>query len=538
MKPKAGKLCATWLLAVILLASCSSRETIPTPLSPIPTSPPPTQTETQIPDPTPSVTPLSPAPPTPSHTSTPQQPSLPAFEPSDCRFEVASPNPIECGFLLVPENREVPDSPQIRIHVAIFKSNHPSPKPDPVIYVAGGGGVDQLGSAEYYLNQVGNAILQERDFIMYNQRGSHRNKPSLVCPDLTNLYWELAAQGLDPHSKADRRIEVRLECHDDLQAKGIDLAAYNTVETAADIRDLLIALGYDQVNLYGTSSGTRTILTVMRNHPENIRSVILDSVYPPQVGLYSTVSLSVDRVFSLLFDNCIEQPECSRKYPDLEESFYQLIDELNANPASIELSRGTIPVNGTMFMEALWLSFYSVNDIALVPERIDWARQDVFTGMKPWLESLLSDSGTFMAMGFEWSMMCNEETPFESYQLGREQAVGLPPQVAAYFDSYYEFTLCESWQSGQADPVEDTPVVSTIPALVLAGLWDPVTPPRWSQLAAETLSRHFYYEFPGLSHGIIRSNACGLDIGLQFINDPLTAPDATCMDGVPGIVFK
>ena len=266
--------------------------------------------------------------------------------------------------------------------------------------------------------------------------------------------------------------------------------------------------------------------------------MILDSVYPPQVNLYSTVSLSVARVLSRLFENCAAQPECNQNYPDLEGDFYQLVDDLNANPTQLGLSRGSILVTGDLFMEALWLSFYSVNDIALAPGRINYARQGDFSGVKSWLESMLSDSGTFMAMGFEWSMMCNEEIPFESYEAGRELAADLPPQIATYFDSYYEFNLCKSWQAGRADPVENTAVVSDIPALVLAGGYDPVTPPEWSRVAAETLRNHFFFEFPDLSHGIMRSNACGLEIGLQFLDDPTKEPDGNCIQQIPEIKYK
>ncbi len=143
-----------------------------------------------------------------------------------------------------------------------------------------------------------------------------------------------------------------------------------------------------------------------------------------------------------------------------------------------------------------------------------------------------------MAMGFEWSMMCNEEVPFESYELGRSVAAELPSQIGEHFDSYYEFTLCESWQAGQADPVENTAVVSDLPALIFAGGFDPVTPPEWSRLAGETLSKHYYFEFSTLSHGIMRSNSCGLNIGLQFLNDPTTEPDASCINALPPLDFK
>src|SRR5690606_39073830 len=70
-------------------------------------------------------------------------------------------------------------------------------------------------------------------------------------------------------------------CHADLTAQGIRLNAYTSAENAADIADLRVALGYEQVNLYGISYGTRLALTIMRDHPQGIRSVVLDSVYPP-----------------------------------------------------------------------------------------------------------------------------------------------------------------------------------------------------------------------------------------------------------------
>jgi pimeloyl-ACP methyl ester carboxylesterase len=256
------------------------------------------------------------------------------------------------------------------------------------------------------------------------------------------------------------------------------------------------------------------------------------------VDYYSSFGVNVDRVFSLLFDACAADAECSQQTPDLEEAFYQLVDDLNANPATVELSRGPVPISGDLLMHALWWSFYSANDIALAPGRIHWARQGVFTGLVPWLESTLSDSGTSMAEGVAWSLMCNEETPFESYALGREKAAGLPPQIAAYFDSYLAFTLCEAWQSGEASPEENMAVASDIPALVLAGEYDPVTPPAWSRLAAETLSAATYYEFPALTHGVMRSNACGLEIGVRFLQDPRSEPDASCLADLPALDIK
>ena len=86
--------------------------------------------------------------------------------------------------------------------------------------------------------------------------------------------------------------------------------------------------------------------------------------------------------------------------------------------------------------------------------------------------------------------------------------------------------------------MEDQPVVSQLPALILSGEYDPITPPAWGRLAAETLDHSFFYEFPGIGHGVMRSNECGLEIGLSFLDHPTVAPDATCIDGLTGPEFN
>jgi hypothetical protein len=89
--------------------------------------------------------------------------------------------------------------------------------------------------------------------------------------------------------------------------------------------------------------------------------------------------------------------------------------------------------------------------------------------------------------------------------------------------------ICEIWPSGQAGTIETEPVRSDIPTLLLAGEYDPYTPPSWSKQAAETLDHSFFYEFPGIGHGPVRHSQCARDIVLAFLADPMTEPDASCI---------
>jgi metal-dependent hydrolase (beta-lactamase superfamily II)/pimeloyl-ACP methyl ester carboxylesterase/Tol biopolymer transport system component len=462
--------------------------------------------------------------------------SLPTFEAAECQFQHDTSHRVECGYLLVPEKHSQPDNGRtVRLHVAIFKSTSPRPKPDPVIYLSGAG--NQLDSHDRYLYAGGDDILRDRDYIMYNQRGARYSDPTVDCRDLTGLAWGLAGTDLISKESDDKFVERLRDCHNDLLAQGIDLTAYNTVENAADVNDLRAALGYEQFNLYGTSYGSRLALTVMRYYPGTVRSAILDSVFPPDVNLFSDDATNIHRAFQQVLETCAADATCSEEYPGLELTFYKTIDDLNADPVSVPLDLGTVLVDGDLFLTALYLKLFSAGSVPRVPRWIDRASQRRFDDqITRTFESVMDWGGA--GLGTFWSVHCNEEISFDSYDSSRAKGSSLPPQIGNVFDRYMDFAVCEFWQSGLAGPVENTPVASDIPSLILAGQFDPVTPPAWGMRAAETLSNSFFYQFPGLSHGIMRSDDCGLSIGLQFLADPATRPDASCIDALPVPEFE
>jgi pimeloyl-ACP methyl ester carboxylesterase len=507
----------------------------PTPVTPTPTP----VTPTPLPSPTPSPTPEPSATPTlapsPTATSTAEPLALPAFVPGKCRFQSAEA--AECGDLIVLEDRANPAGPTVSLHVAIFRSHDPNPAPDPVIYLMGGGGGDALGAADYYLSAVGNAIRAHRDFIMYNQRGTRRNEPYLGCPGEVAFRKELAAQALS-REEEDARTEAFLrDCRDALLAQGVDLSLYNSVTNAADADDLRRALGYEQVNYYGTSYGTRLGLTILRYHPEGARSVILDSVFPPQVDYPSDAIASfvdsVDRVFAA----CAADAACSARYPDLEATFYRTIDALEADPGSIVIDRRPVVVDADVFLDAIYLALHPASALPDVPYAIRSAAEGDFRPLRWAIESLQAYSEG-VATGVYYSSFCRDEVGFDSYAHSREVAAGYPPEWAAYFDLASFFRTCGFWGAGAADPQENQAVVSDVPALIFAGHFDPITAPAWGRLAAETLSRSYFYEFPNMGHGVMRADPCALRIGLHFLDDPQTEPDASCLSELTLPTFR
>jgi pimeloyl-ACP methyl ester carboxylesterase len=255
---------------------------------------------------------LAQATPPPPTATAPQRTSYePVFEKARCKPSFPPGYDIECGYLVVPEDRSQPDTRTVHLHVAIFHSENPDPAPDPVIHLVGGPGVSLLDASRFYLQAGGDRILDSRDYILFNQRGTRYAGPSLECPGQLQFGLELAEQQLNWQEREAREIEFLLECQEFLLDEGTNLAAYNSVENAADVADLRRALGYDQVNLYGISYGTKLALEIMRDHPEGIRSVILDSVYPLQVDINQEIASSAHRAFTTLFEGCASDAGCN-----------------------------------------------------------------------------------------------------------------------------------------------------------------------------------------------------------------------------------
>jgi pimeloyl-ACP methyl ester carboxylesterase len=528
------------LFAGILgLFSACSQEQGPEAAAPTKTSLPistisPPATSGDIPRPTPTMT-------DEQHRFLESNGYLPVFEPAECRMDLPDGYAAECGDLILPEDRSLPDGNQVYMHVVIFNSRSENPLPDPLIYLTGGGGGNELDNTLSYLDDGMDAILDQRDFIMYNQRGAKYSTPYLVCRGESSLMQNLFSGDYARDEINFAVLDFFTDCHNNLVGRGLDLNKYNTAVNADDFNDLRIALGYEKVNIYGTSYGSGLALAILRSYSEHIRSAIIDSVYPPQVWFYSEYGTNANRAFQRIFEACESDEDCSQRYPDVETVMYQVADELNANPRQFSTGAWDTPVltyNGSDFLNALYYYPY-LSMPGLLPKVVYDAADGDFRMVDNLMPHVLAvvPSDT-IAAGVQFSILCREESSEEAYDLMLDLNSQLTPQLGAAMDLTTSFEICEAWDIDPAEEWENAPVVSDVPSLVFAGEFDPITPLEWAQMAADTLSKHFLYVMPGRGHGIMRSDPCGLEIGLQFLDDPTSEPDSSCIAEMPGIVFE
>jgi pimeloyl-ACP methyl ester carboxylesterase len=461
-------------------------------------------------------------------------PQTETFEMADCMFTL--PEGVEegidvvCGYVTVPEQHAVPDGPTIKLAVVIIKSKESPVEADAVFFAQGGPGGSTIDA--YATTLLDSSLRADRDLVLFDQRGTYYSEPSLVCTEIMDITIETLDQNLSSEESDRLFMQALRDCQTRLKAKGINLSAYNSLENAADIASIRSALGYEQINLYGVSYGTLLALHTMRLYPEILRSVVIDSVVPTQRNFVLEAPRSEDRAFTTLFESCKTDKHCNRAYPNLEEVFFKLVDQFNKTPAKITLTDPTSQevypaiLNGDGFQAAVFQMLYSSEIIPMLPRLIYDIRDGKYAIFETFY-SLLTFNYT-MSYGMYYSVLCAEDADFT---LSEYNLSGLHPQIVESETDSAKFLLdtCQMWNVDYLGPQLDEPVQSNIPTLILTGYYDPITPPEYARQAAETLPNSYLVEFPDGGHGELNSSDCADGIFLQFIANPNTPPDTSCL---------
>ena len=329
------------------------------------------------------------------------------------------------------------------------------------------------------------------------------------------------------------------KCRNDLEDIA-DLSAYNSAESAADVRDLRTALGYDEVNLWGGSYGTRLGLEVMRRYPEGIRSVVLDAVYPPDVDLYVSAPANFRRALERLFESCAANRVCNQAHPDLRNVFFETVERLDEHPEIREIKN---PLTGETYearMDGntlLGLTFQLLYDSKLrylLPQQIYAASQGDYSDLDRIRGALIARMD-LSSRGMMFSVQCNEEIAFSSVEEFRDEVRRFPDVNGIYEDSVIgelAYLLCQDWKAGHADAEANQAVTSLVYTLVMSGEFDPVTPPEWGYKAAKTLENAYVYEYPGVGHGASGVDGCPRQMLRAFWEDPTRPPEDDCIEGM------
>jgi len=432
---------------------------------------------------------------------------------------------VKCGKLQVLENYNKVDGDKITINFVVLPAIDNSDDKTPLMFLAGGPGqaAAELASG---LTNVFYEVRKTRDLILVDQRGTGASHP-LQCEDA-------AEQNVYALTPEDFSVQDIKDCLINLTG---DLSQYNSENAIRDFDAVRLALGHQQINIYGGSYGTRAGLVYMRMFPESLRSVVLDSVGPIEVpiGLFGQSSA---RSFNLLLTNCQNEPSCQQAFPQLEQEFQTLLARLEKAPEKVNIAHprlGTqtkFVISKAKLLGTIRSQLYSVATRTLVPLVIHQA----FLGNYMPLAGLIAqtEGGQGIYIGLLFNITCNEDYPrisITDFERDANNDFGGD-------DSHFGFKIaCPLWPKYHPSDAFYKPVTVDIPTLILSGDLDPVTPPSNGEYSANSLPNNHHIVVKNAAHTVAMST-CASDLINEFLTSlkPKTL-DESCLADVPNESF-
>ncbi len=431
-----------------------------------------------------------------------------------------------CGRLEVPENPDDPDGRAISLHVAVASASDPQPEADPLFFFAGGPG--QAASETWpMIRGPLRGINKTRDIVMIDQRGTGGSN-KLQCPseEMTDLD---AAIDFDEMSRMAR------ECLQDLDA---DTRFYTTTIAAGDVNAVRQAMGYDTINIMGVSYGTRAAQVYLREFPDTVRSVVLDSVVPMQLALGQEHAPMLDVAVGRVLDACAADSACRHQFADPRRALDALMADLRQSPRDITIINPvtgiaeSLTVSAEILAVAVRFLSYSSESQAVLPLLLhEAATQGRLDRLATQAMMVIGDLNEVIARGMELSVMCAEDYPFMNFGadysdtlIGNLMLEGIDAQ-------------CREWTTGDVPDDFHEPVTTDLPVLLLSGERDPVTPPEYAARVAEGFPNSVNLVAGGQAHSVLR-NVCLQDVTTAFIEaGSVDALDTSCVDDIDGSPF-
>ncbi len=416
----------------------------------------------------------------------------------------------ECGRLAVPENPAAPHGRQIELRVAVVPAISTRKSPDPLFVLAGGPG---MAATSFYTSvaPVFGLIRRDRDIVLVDQRGTGGSN-ALDCESSEEDLYESSTADI---VAATERCLRMLGAH-------ADVRFYTTSLAIRDLDLVRAALGYERINLYASSYGTIVAQDYLRRFPDRVRSVILDGVVPPQLVLGATSALDAQSALSSIFSRCARQPDCHARFGDPAQTYGQVRDELAAHPVWVDLTDPTsgepyrLQFTNYQLAMVLRLASYTPELAALLP--LDLHEAGASGNFAPLAgQFLLIDRvyGDAIAEGMNDTVVCAEDVPYYRVDAAERAELAKTFLGTSQLDGLQ--AICRIWPHGPVDPDFHQPLHTDVPALLLSGGNDPITPPRYAAQAARGFSHSLSLVIPGFGHGQL-TDPCMARIMAQFVD--------------------
>jgi pimeloyl-ACP methyl ester carboxylesterase len=403
----------------------------------------------------------------------------------------------------VAEDPSAPSGRTIDLRITVLPAEGGEARPDPLVFLAGGPGE---GAIDTFLRVAPafDRIRLLRDVVLIDQRGTGGSHP-LRC-------------GTPPSDDPEEGKRFAEQCLARLDA---DPRQYTTPRAVEDLEHVRSALGYERLDLYGASYGSRVALTYLSAHPARVRAAILDGVVPGDRVLGPELAKTGARALDAIFERCASDPSCGSAFPAVRAELRDLLERLGRHPVEVVVphprsGRPTeVRLRRDRVAQVIRLMSYASETSALIPLLIHQSARGDFRALAAHSLLFEAEIARAIADGMAASVVCTEDAPF----WGATSSAAVDPELERLR------LVCGLWPRGA--PVAKGPVESGAPVLLLSGEDDPVTPPSEAARAARTLSRSVSVVARGQGHVVVASPCIGA-LASAFIEDPGAPLDVAC----------
>ncbi|MCD7099046.1 alpha/beta fold hydrolase [Stenotrophomonas sp. MMGLT7] len=444
------------------------------------------------------------------------------FEP--CALSVPTGASIEaqCTTLQVPEDAAAPKGRAIALNIAWLPAKEESnAAEDPVFFLAGGPGQSAVQSYPQ-LDPAFAELRKRRHVVLVDQRGTGKSNP---------LNCSVSDGGLEHEDDLATTLALTETCRDTLSKKA-DLRLYTTTEAVRDLDAVRTALGVDAINLVGVSYGTRVAQQYAMRHPQHTRSIVLDSVVPNTLVLGNIFARNLDDALALQFGQCQRDATCREKLGDPRGELDTLLQTLRRDPPQVryrdaatgELAQTRLQASQVAGLVRMYA--YMPTVATLLPVLIHEANQGRYESLTALIHMLYGQLEDAMAVGMQFSVVCSED--------GDRIAASASDAGTVLGNMLTDFMAaqCKVWPRGQVPDDFHRPLATPVPALVLEGEYDPVTPPHYGEEVAATLPNGRLLVLRGQGHNVIGAG-CMPKLFAQFVEKTdAKALDARCLDSL------
>lgn len=438
----------------------------------------------------------------------------------------------KCATYDVFENREARSGRRIPLRIVVLPAlGKVKQQPDPLFILAGGPGQAATENAKF-LARVFARVRHDRDIVMVDQRGTGGSN---------RLDCDLYGSTVQGHLRDLLPLEAIRACLPQWQTH-VDLRFYTTDIAMADLDQVRGAMGYERINLFGTSYGTRAAQVFMRQYPDRVRSVIMKGVTPIAVPLTAPMAQDAQRAVNILCEDCASDPPCHTAFPNLKEEFKTVFERLEhevgvdltdaaGKKERVSISRATIGPTIRTLMQ-------SIEGAATVPMLIHEAFQGDYA---PLTNAALTIRRSF-PKGVSIGMFLAVSSA-EDVAVSDEKAIARESENTFLKDDYFkQLQRAAEILPRKTMPADyHAPVHSEIPTLLISGFLDPATPPSGAEEVARQLPNAVHVVTRYASHAYGGLSPCVDNIMADFITrGSINGIDLACVDQVrrPPFVVK